>query len=161
MLSKEEIKKEVNMNEDKIEIGEYVKTKNGYIRKVVKEFDKNTSCYIVDKPYYNEKILETTKGIVLKEDIVEHSKNIMDLIQINNIVQILVNEVNGFTIVFQITNEKQLKTLKEMEIKVINVWQEWSNEVTYEIAKRNRKNRNKNFSDWKIPNKLKTLMEGK
>ena len=69
--------------DDKIEVGEFVKIKNGDIRKVVKEFDKG--CYIVDKLYYNNKISEKTKGVML-EDIIKHSKNPFKLLECEDIV---------------------------------------------------------------------------
>ena len=52
-----------------IEVGEYVRTKNGKIDKVI-----NNNCYM---PQY----IECEKSLLYKEDIVNHSKNLIDLIE--------------------------------------------------------------------------------
>lgn len=52
-----------------IEAGEYVRTKNGKIDKVI-----NNNCYM---PQY----IECEKSLLYKEDIVNHSKNLIDLIE--------------------------------------------------------------------------------
>lgn len=62
----------------KIEVGEYVRTKNNYIRKVITE---RLNGYLVDVSYYNEIIDDTTLGIIGKEDIKKHSKQLIDLIE--------------------------------------------------------------------------------
>ena len=66
-----------------IEVGEYVRTENGYIRKIVTE--RLDGC-LVDKSYYNEIIQDNTLGIIENEDIVKHSKNIIDLIEVGDYV---------------------------------------------------------------------------
>ena len=57
-----------------IEVGEYIRTKNGKIDKVI-----NNNCYM---PQY----IECEKSLLYKEDIVNHSKNIIDLIEVGDIV---------------------------------------------------------------------------
>lgn len=57
-----------------IEEGEYVRTKNGKIDKVI-----NNNCYM---PQY----IECEKSLLYKEDIVNHSKNIIDLIEVGDYV---------------------------------------------------------------------------
>lgn len=52
-----------------IEAGEYVRTKNGKIDKVI-----NNNCYM---PQY----IECEKSLLYKEDIVNHSKDLVDLIE--------------------------------------------------------------------------------
>ena len=52
-----------------IEVGEYIRTKNGKIDKVI-----NNNCYM---PQY----IECEKSLLYKEDIVNHSKNLIDLIE--------------------------------------------------------------------------------
>ena len=52
-----------------IEIGEYARTKNGKIDKVI-----NNNCYM---PQY----IECEKSLLYKEDIVNHSKDLVDLIE--------------------------------------------------------------------------------
>ena len=57
-----------------IEVGEYIRTKNGKIDKVI-----NNNCYM---PQY----IECEKSLLYKEDIVNHSKNIIDLIKVGDMV---------------------------------------------------------------------------
>ena len=57
-----------------IEVGEYIRTKNGKIDKVI-----NNNCYM---PQY----IECEKSLLYKEDIVNHSKNIIDLIEVGDFV---------------------------------------------------------------------------
>ena len=52
-----------------IKVGEYIRTKNGKIDKVI-----NNNCYM---PQY----IECEKSLLYKEDIVNHSKNLIDLIE--------------------------------------------------------------------------------
>lgn len=121
--------------EDKIEVGEYVRIKNGYIRKVIKEFDKNNNCYIVDEPYYNEKISEITKGVVLEEDIVKISKDIRDLIKIGDILEISLSKIHDSTKLLQIKDEEQLEIIKEMNIEYIKsiICKEQFESIKYEV----------------------------
>ena len=62
-----------------IEVGDYIRTKNGFIRKIITE---RLDGYLVDKSYYNEIIKDTTLGIIANEDVIKHSKNIIDLIEV-------------------------------------------------------------------------------
>lgn len=57
-----------------IEVGEYVRTKNGKIDKVI------------NNNYYMPQYIECKKGIVNKENIVKHSKNIIDLIEVGDLI---------------------------------------------------------------------------
>lgn len=57
-----------------IKVGEYVRTKNGKIDKVI------------NNNYYISEYLECEKGIVDKENILKHSFNIIDLIEVNDLV---------------------------------------------------------------------------
>lgn len=57
-----------------IQVGEYCRTKNGKIDKVIND------------NYYISEYIECEKGIVDKENIVNHSKNIIDLIEVGDIV---------------------------------------------------------------------------
>ncbi len=65
--------------EDKIEIGEYVRTKKGYIGKII-DIKKHEG---MKDEYY----LDCMK-VVSKENIVKHSKNITDLIETMDILKI-------------------------------------------------------------------------
>ena len=55
-----------------IEVGEYVRTKSG-------KFDK-----VINNNYYMPQYIECEKSIVNKENIVKHSKNIIDLIEVGD-----------------------------------------------------------------------------
>ena len=81
-----------------IEVEEYVRTKNGKIDKII-----NNNCYM---PQY----IECEKSLVYKEDIVNHSKDIIDLIEVGDIVH--TRDVLNEDIVY-IWSEKFLKALKE------------------------------------------------
>ena len=77
---------------DKIELGEYIRTKNGEIAKIDK-------CYGKDIGYKNMEIYRidiysnTCKGfIIYKEDILKHSKNIIDLIEVGDIVRVFMED---------------------------------------------------------------------
>ena len=67
----------------KIEVGEYVRTKNGKIDKII-----NNNCYM---PQY----IECEKSLVYKEDIVNHSKNIIDLIEVRRLCKWLSSKKNS------------------------------------------------------------------
>ena len=64
------------------EVGEYVRTKNGYIIKV----DEKT--VIFDMGYEEQYVdMETTRyGFTLEEEIVKHSKQLIDLIEVGDYV---------------------------------------------------------------------------
>lgn len=69
----------------KLEVGMYVRTKWGDIRKI--ESVWNDTDFNVDKTYYNYNIEEDTLGCVLNEDIIkEPSFNIVDLIKAKDII---------------------------------------------------------------------------
>lgn len=57
-----------------IEVGEYVRTKNGKIDKII-----NNNCYM---PQY----IECEKSLVYKEDIVKHSKIISEVVEVGDYV---------------------------------------------------------------------------
>ena len=65
-----------------IEVNEYVRTKNGYIIRV----DENTIIFNLGyKEQYVD--METTKyGFTCEEEIVKHSKQLIDLIKVGDIV---------------------------------------------------------------------------
>ena len=96
-----------------IEIGEYVRTKKGIIDKIktinkygviTKYDDKEDKISIVENYYINN-------GLEVNEDdIVKHSKNIIDLIEVGDIVH--TRDVLNEDIVY-IWSEEYLKALKE------------------------------------------------
>lgn len=65
-----------------IKVGEYVRTETGYIIEV----DENTDIFNLGyKEQYVD--METTKyGFTCEEDIVKHSKNLIDLIEVGDFV---------------------------------------------------------------------------
>lgn len=75
-----------------IEIGDYVRTKNGEIRKVVEYV---VGGYLVDTSYYNEIIKENTLGIIPLEDVKNHNKNITGLLEAGDVAK-----VNAYGIIF-------------------------------------------------------------
>ena len=62
--------------EDKIEVNEYVRTKNGIIDKVIIEY--NGKC---NKPNCSEKHISCKYNYYNEKDIVKHSKQLIDLIE--------------------------------------------------------------------------------
>ena len=64
-----------------IEVGEYIRTKNGKIDKVI-----NNNCYM---PQY----IECEKSLLYKEDIVNHSKD-FDLIEVRRFCKWLSSKKN-------------------------------------------------------------------
>lgn len=89
-----------------IEVNEYVRTKDGIVDKVIIEYDgkcNNSNCdekHISCKyNYYNEK------------DIVKHSKQLIDLIEVGDIVRIRTGLYSSF--MEFIDNEECLLILKE------------------------------------------------
>ena len=71
-----------------IEVGEYVRTKEYGIRKVVNE---NRDCFLFDGIVINENLTGTMRDCAwLKSDIrlqnIKHSKNIIDLIEVGDYV---------------------------------------------------------------------------
>lgn len=60
---------------DVIEAGEYVRTENGKIDKVV------------SNNYYMEKYIEAEKDFIFCNSIVKHSKQLIDLIEVGDIVK--------------------------------------------------------------------------
>lgn len=93
-------------------LNEYIRTKNGKIDKVI------------NNNYYISEYLECEKGIVDKENIVNHSFNIIDLIEVGDFVN--ENEVidkylfNGEIPVLETTgDETNAKCMCEGDIKTI------------------------------------------
>lgn len=91
-----------------IEAGEYVRTKNGKIDKVI-----NNNCYM---PQY----IECEKSLLYKEDIVNHSKNLIDLIEEGDFV-------NGYPVrrIPNFNNELcnfDLNTMEWIPLKDIDVY---------------------------------------
>ena len=68
---------------NKIEVGDYIRTKNGKIRKVKD---------IVAQYYITDRINISDNNQFVKEDIVKHSKNKIDLFEDKDIIKIKLSE---------------------------------------------------------------------
>lgn len=64
-----------------IEVGEYVRTKSGHIRQIISFCDCKLNHLILDKAINGDSYLS-------KDEIVKHSKNIIDLIEPGDILEI-------------------------------------------------------------------------
>ena len=102
-------RKDENMD---IEVGEYVRTKDGKIDKVIIEYNgkcNNSNCsekHISCKyNYYNEK------------DVVKHSKQLIDLVEVGDVLEIRTGLHSSFK--YFVENEDNLLLLKE---KVKEFW---------------------------------------
>lgn len=69
----------------KIEVGEYVRTKNGYITKIVDYLGKDTVMKM--KHYEIDRYLPQNGFLLYDNDIKAHSKNIIDLIEVRRLCE--------------------------------------------------------------------------
>ena len=120
-----------------MKVGDYVRTKNGNIRKIKEVIDK---AYIDDPDYYVDKVLinieqnraEDTiymEGWLFEEEIIKSSPNIIDLIEVGDYV-------NGWKVTF-ITNSfcwgrDSDEFIKPEEIKSIVTKEQFKN-MEYEV----------------------------
>ena len=106
---------------DKIEVGEYVRTKNGEIGKVLIFYGKD-DCY----KKMNNYSVDYIDGAVYEEDIIKHSKNIIDLIEVGDFVNgnkvvgkdktsIVLLTDEGQTFLRSIFEEKYIKSIVTKE----------------------------------------------
>lgn len=94
-----------------IKVGEYVRTKEGYIAKLKEHLD-NLGSYLFDKPIHT---IESDKWTAISEkelekQIVNQSPNIIDLIEIEDIVKV---KDHDWIRVFNIDDEVTLKSFIE------------------------------------------------
>lgn len=96
-----------------IEVGEYFRTKDGYIGKITRLFGEDPCFRNIN--YYRTDILYTMPSCyssynIYEDMIIKHSKNIIDLIEVGDIVEMydVLNED-----VIYIWNEEMLKAVKE------------------------------------------------
>lgn len=97
-----------------IEVGEYIRTKRGLIGKVNKIELKGSGTRFAGE-FITDTIIQFNDGKVYErrvrnEDIVKHSKNLIDLIEVGDIVH--TRDVLNEDIVY-IWSEEYLKALKE------------------------------------------------
>lgn len=83
-LDEDELKATRKMNKadrNEIEVGEYVRTKDGIIDKVIIEYDGKCN-----NPNCSEKHISCKYNYYNEKDIVKHSKQLIDLIEVGDIV---------------------------------------------------------------------------
>ena len=106
--------------EDKIEVNEYVRTKDGIIDKVIIEYDGKCN-----KPNCSEKHISCKYNYYNEKEIVKHSKQLIYLIEVGDIVK---DKYNKYEVAF-VKDDKiycndynlddSLITLREQDIKAI------------------------------------------
>lgn len=96
-----------------IEVNEYVRTKNGYIIRV----DENTNIFNLGwKEQYID--METTRyGFTCEEEIVKHSKQLIDLIEVGDVLEIRTGLYSSFK--YFVENEDNLLLLEDWYIETI------------------------------------------
>lgn len=111
---------------EKMKVGEYVRTKDGHIAKYIEKLPRNGD--VVDGMFFDNFIYEKHKYIrycFLKEIMVKHSKQLIDLIEVGDIVK---DKYNKYEVAF-VKYDKiycndynladSLITLREQDIKAI------------------------------------------
>lgn len=100
--------------EDKIEVGEYVRTKDGIIDKVIIEYDGKCN-----NPNCSEKHISCKYNYYNEKDIVKHSKQLKDLIEVKDVIKYRINnisttlETKGYVEgIVDISDEEMLKKIK-------------------------------------------------
>jgi len=122
-------------------VGDYVRTKNGNIRKIKEVIDK---AYIDDPDYYVDKVLinieqnraEDTiymEGWLFEEDVIKSSSNIIDLIEVGDYVDKLkvVDKYEDYIVVE--TFDERIVIDKEDSIKSI-VTKEQFSQMEYKVG---------------------------
>lgn len=112
-----------------IKVGEYIRTKNGRIGKVTKIVEANSGVRYAGE-FLTDEIIEMNDNTIYNRrikrlDIVKHSKNIIDLIEVedfaNGYTVITVNYKEQYITTLFVNNfgEKAIKVLQDNEIKAI------------------------------------------
>lgn len=111
-----------------IEVGEYVRTKDGIIDKVIIEYDGKCN-----NPNCSEKHISCKYNYYNEKDIVKHSKQLIDLIEIGDILELREyvdyfkkSEKIGISDMDMLSNIKQAIRDKKIEVLSIltknNIW---------------------------------------
>lgn len=124
-----------------IKIGEYVRTREGYLGKLI----------AINEQDYNYLVVDTTREIrsdeypatylyLKNEDIVKHSKNIIDLIEVGDIIEVQTGLYNKYKTIIQdedtlISMQESLK--KFLTIKVIVTHQQFE-QIKYIVEENNK-----------------------
>jgi hypothetical protein len=100
--------------EDKIEVNEYVRTKDGIIDKVIIEYDGKCN-----NPNCSEKHISCRYNYYNEKDIVKHSKQLIDLIEVKDVIKYRINnisttlETKGYVEgIVDISDEEMLQEIK-------------------------------------------------
>lgn len=109
---------------DKIEVNEYVRTKDGIIDKVIIEYDGKCN-----NPNCSEKHISCKYNYYKEKDIVKHSKQLADLIEIKDLVCFKnissSNTLESEEMIIHIFNDETLQEVKQAiedkEIKIISI----------------------------------------
>lgn len=94
--------------EDKIEVNEYVRTKDGIIDKVIIEYDGKCN-----NPNCSEKHISCRYNYYNEKDIVKHSKQLIDLIENKDILKIKIHKEIIFFGIDENTSDIKYKELIE------------------------------------------------
>ena len=81
--------------EDKIEVNEYVRTKDGHIAKYIEKIAKDED--VLDGMLFDNFIYEKYKHIrysILKEIIVKHSKQPIDLVKVKDVIKYRIDNIS-------------------------------------------------------------------
>lgn len=106
---------------EEIKVGEYVRTKAGFIRKI----DKIENCPICkEKEYINKEIIRGLhfQNTYHKKDITKHSFNIIDLIEVGdyvNGVEVIHFQDDIFNSYYELANHFLISRKKPEDIKTI------------------------------------------
>ena len=92
-----------------VSIGEYIRTESGFIEKI-KTFDMQTNIFKDNKGKLQKWLGETVFGDPYCEEIVKHSKNIIDLIEVGDIIEHKIEEDIFKDEVWKIENGKIICT---------------------------------------------------
>ena len=100
--------------DDKIEVNEYVRTKDGIIDKVIIEYDGKCN-----NPNCSEKHISCKYNYYNEKDIVKHSKQLKDLIEVKDVIKYRINnisttlETKGYVEgIVDISDEEMLQKIK-------------------------------------------------
>lgn len=104
-----------------IEVGEQVRTNDGYLGKLIAINKQDYNYLVVDTGIHIRKDEYPTTYLYLKnENIAKHSRNIIDLIEVGDFVNgIRIASVNNGNISFMEENEGQLYDIPATDIKTI------------------------------------------
>ncbi len=104
-----------------IEVGEYVRTKDGIIDKVIIEYDGKCN-----NPNCSEKHISCKYNYYNEKDIVKHSKQLIDLIEIGDILELREyvdyfkkSEKIGISDMDMLSNIKQ--AIRDKKIEVLSI----------------------------------------